>query len=177
MFEHYSTFFWLLKSTYQCQLLTLVASGRSSTIQRGSPSPHLAIARSSFTRCKRNPKRARVVCNRRKFDDKSLRRNVFTSEICVSSSNDRGQCAHWWAFLSSMSSTFLNPRRITYRSGAPKPIISSMNIRMERKFWVKNDYWRLAGSSKTYPCDLSSVKSRVEVVLVGETKWHWAEEE
>uniref|UniRef100_A0A915KSC1 Uncharacterized protein n=1 Tax=Romanomermis culicivorax TaxID=13658 RepID=A0A915KSC1_ROMCU len=27
----------------QCQLFTLVASGRSSTIQRGSPSPHLAI--------------------------------------------------------------------------------------------------------------------------------------
>lgn len=30
-------------STHQCQLLTLVASARSSTIQRGSPSPHLAI--------------------------------------------------------------------------------------------------------------------------------------
>lgn len=29
--------------TYQCQLFTFVASGRSSTIQRGSPSPHLAI--------------------------------------------------------------------------------------------------------------------------------------
>lgn len=28
---------------HQCQLLTLVASARSSTIQRGSPSPHLAI--------------------------------------------------------------------------------------------------------------------------------------
>lgn len=30
-------------SPHQCQLLTLVASARSSTIQRGSPSPHLAI--------------------------------------------------------------------------------------------------------------------------------------
>ena len=28
----------------QCQLLTLVPSGLSSTIQRGSPSPHLAIS-------------------------------------------------------------------------------------------------------------------------------------
>ena len=31
-------------STYQCQLFTLTASGRSSTIHLGSPSPHLAIA-------------------------------------------------------------------------------------------------------------------------------------
>lgn len=29
--------------THQCQLFTLVASARSSTIQRGSPSPHFAI--------------------------------------------------------------------------------------------------------------------------------------
>lgn len=33
----------IIKYHYQCQLLTLVASGLSSTIQRGSPSPHLAI--------------------------------------------------------------------------------------------------------------------------------------
>ena len=32
-----------LRYAYQCQLLTLVASARSSTIQRGSPSPHLAM--------------------------------------------------------------------------------------------------------------------------------------
>lgn len=31
------------KLLYQCQLLTLVASGRSSTSHRGSPSPHFAI--------------------------------------------------------------------------------------------------------------------------------------
>lgn len=41
--------FWLPRSalpplTHQCQLLTLVASARCSTIQRGSPSPHLAIS-------------------------------------------------------------------------------------------------------------------------------------
>ena len=35
---HWSAFF-----SVQCQLFTFVASGRSSTIQRGSPSPHLAI--------------------------------------------------------------------------------------------------------------------------------------
>merc|ERR1719420_1710076 len=35
---HWSAFF-----SVQCQLFTLVASGRSSTIQRGSPSPHLAM--------------------------------------------------------------------------------------------------------------------------------------
>lgn len=35
---HASAFF-----SVQCQLLTLVASGLSSTIQRGSPSPHFAI--------------------------------------------------------------------------------------------------------------------------------------
>lgn len=33
----------IIKS-HQCQLLTLVASALSSTIQRGSPSPHLAMA-------------------------------------------------------------------------------------------------------------------------------------
>ena len=31
--------------TYQCQLLTFVESGRSSTIHLGSPSPHLAISK------------------------------------------------------------------------------------------------------------------------------------
>lgn len=32
------------RSPHQCQLLTLVPSARSSTIQRGSPCPHLAMA-------------------------------------------------------------------------------------------------------------------------------------
>ena len=31
------------QNTHQCQLFTFVASARSSTIHRGSPSPHLAI--------------------------------------------------------------------------------------------------------------------------------------
>lgn len=35
---HWNAFF-----SVQCQLFTLVPSTRSSTIQRGSPSPHLAI--------------------------------------------------------------------------------------------------------------------------------------
>ena len=35
-------------SVYQCQLLTLVASGLSSTIHLGSPSPHLAILNKSI---------------------------------------------------------------------------------------------------------------------------------
>lgn len=38
------------QQTYQCQLLTFTASGRSSTIHRGSPSPHLAIG--TDLRCK-----------------------------------------------------------------------------------------------------------------------------
>lgn len=33
----------IVMTIYQCQLLTFVASGLSSTIHRGSPSPHLAI--------------------------------------------------------------------------------------------------------------------------------------
>lgn len=33
------------KISNQCQLLTFVASGRSSTIHRGSPSPHFAMTR------------------------------------------------------------------------------------------------------------------------------------
>lgn len=35
--------------SYQCQLFTLVPSGLSSTIQRGSPSPHFAILRDGLS--------------------------------------------------------------------------------------------------------------------------------
>ena len=44
----------LYGSTHQCQLLTLVASDLSSTIQRGSPSPHLAMAAPKFHWFNRN---------------------------------------------------------------------------------------------------------------------------
>ena len=72
----------LYTKTYQCQLLTLVASGLSSTIHRGSPSPHLAIfPKTKFSPNKFKRKKNPILsfpCNEKTYPDL---KNKFQSSL------------------------------------------------------------------------------------------------
>lgn len=79
-----------LRNTYQCQLLTLVASGRSSTIHRGSPSPHFAILKRSVQKSSKQFKKKilsvylGIVTNRersRNFNYTSLQKFFLISDF------------------------------------------------------------------------------------------------